>query len=70
MDLLKALIFLIAGLFVGYASIIAFDEAAIKYITVKVPSVSAQCKDGTFSTSKRDSGTCSHHGGVRLWVVR
>jgi len=24
----------------------------------------AQCKDGTYSTSKTRSGACSHHGGV------
>lgn len=24
----------------------------------------AQCKDGTYSTSKTASGRCSHHGGV------
>ncbi|MFF3787854.1 DUF3761 domain-containing protein [Streptomyces sp. NPDC001933] len=29
--------------------------------------VTAQCKDGTYSTSKTFCGTCSHHGGVRYW---
>lgn len=29
---------------------------------------SAQCNDGTFSLSHRDSGTCSAHGGVRVWI--
>lgn len=28
----------------------------------------AQCKDGTFSTSQHHSGTCSHHGGVAKWL--
>jgi flagellar biosynthesis GTPase FlhF len=27
----------------------------------------AQCKDGTYSTSKQHSGACSHHGGVKTW---
>jgi TPR repeat protein len=29
---------------------------------------SAQCKDGTYSLSHRDSGTCSGHGGVAQWM--
>jgi uncharacterized protein len=29
---------------------------------------SAQCKDGTYSLSHRDSGTCSGHGGVSTWI--
>ena len=28
----------------------------------------AQCRDGTYSYSEHASGTCSHHGGVRLWI--
>lgn len=27
----------------------------------------AQCSDGTYSYSASFRGTCSHHGGVRLW---
>jgi Protein of unknown function (DUF3761) len=27
----------------------------------------AQCKDGTYSTSKVHTGACSHHGGVAQW---
>ncbi len=27
----------------------------------------AICKDGTYSYSKRRSGTCSHHKGVSKW---
>ncbi|SHL76411.1 DUF3761 domain-containing protein [Streptomyces yunnanensis] len=35
---------------------------------IKHPSgVMAKCKDGTWSYSKRFSGTCSHHRGVRYW---
>jgi hypothetical protein len=27
----------------------------------------AKCKDGTYSYSQNHRGTCSHHGGVRVW---
>jgi len=27
----------------------------------------AQCNDGTYSHSAHRSGTCSHHGGVKIW---
>lgn len=29
---------------------------------------SAQCGDGTYSFSLHRSGTCSHHGGVAVWL--
>jgi hypothetical protein len=29
----------------------------------------AICNDGTCSYSTTHSGTCSHHGGVRIWIV-
>lgn len=28
----------------------------------------ARCRDGTYSYSFHASGTCSHHGGVRIWI--
>lgn len=28
----------------------------------------AQCKDGTYSSSKHHEGACSHHGGVAQWL--
>jgi hypothetical protein len=28
----------------------------------------AQCKDGTYSHSKKHTGACSHHGGVTKWL--
>ena len=28
----------------------------------------AQCNDGTYSFSQNRSGTCSHHGGVAVWL--
>jgi resuscitation-promoting factor RpfB len=28
----------------------------------------AQCRDGTYSSSQSRRGTCSHHGGVARWL--
>jgi hypothetical protein len=28
----------------------------------------AKCRDGTYSFSEHASGTCSHHGGVAVWI--
>jgi hypothetical protein len=37
--------------------------------TSEYPSdITAVCKDGSYSYSKHASGTCSRHGGVRIWV--
>src|SRR5436853_4552041 len=34
-----------------------------------VPSgATARCRDGTYSFSRHRSGTCSHHGGVAMWL--
>src|SRR3954452_4074988 len=30
----------------------------------------ARCRDGAYSYSRHASGTCSGHGGVRLWLRR
>jgi hypothetical protein len=29
---------------------------------------SARCRDGTYSYSRSRRGTCSHHGGVAVWL--
>lgn len=29
---------------------------------------SAQCRDGSYSFSQNHRGTCSHHGGVGVWL--
>ncbi|WP_083808424.1 DUF3761 domain-containing protein [Granulicella tundricola] len=29
----------------------------------------AKCSDGTYSFSQHARGTCSHHGGVGLWLT-
>lgn len=41
--------------------------------TVRAPAgapagATAQCKDGTYSTSKVHTGACSRHGGVSQWL--
>jgi hypothetical protein len=28
----------------------------------------ARCRDRTYSFSQHASGTCSHHGGVAIWI--
>lgn len=30
--------------------------------------VTAICKDGTYSYSQHQQGTCSHHGGIKQWI--
>lgn len=47
---------------------ITMDKDSI--IPRSVIGVSAECKDGMYSTSKRDRGTCSSHGGVRRWIMQ
>lgn len=37
--------------------------------STNVDSPTALCVDGTYSYSQSRSGTCSHHGGVRTWLV-
>ncbi len=32
------------------------------------PGATARCGDGTYSYSQHRSGTCSHHGGVAVWL--
>ena len=33
------------------------------------PGATARCRGGTYSFSHHRSGTCSHHGGVALWLT-
>jgi uncharacterized protein DUF3761 len=33
------------------------------------PGATARCRDGTYSFSRHRSGTCSHHGGVAVWLT-
>jgi hypothetical protein len=32
------------------------------------PGATARCRDGSYSFSQHHSGTCSHHGGVAVWL--
>jgi hypothetical protein len=32
------------------------------------PGATARCRDGSYSFSQHRSGTCSHHGGVAVWL--
>ena len=32
------------------------------------PGATAKCRDGSYSYSQHHSGTCSHHGGVAVWL--
>ena len=35
----------------------------------RVPTgATAKCRDGTYSFSENHRGTCSHHGGVAVWL--
>jgi hypothetical protein len=29
----------------------------------------AKCRDGSYSFSRHARGTCSHHGGVSMWLI-
>ena len=40
------------------------------YAALRAQGISAICVDGSYSTSKTRSGTCSHHGGVKAWTGR
>ena len=45
----------------------------VSHVCVKNPGSSAagataQCRDSTYSYSQHASGTCSGHGGVRIWI--
>jgi hypothetical protein len=37
--------------------------------TAPPPGATARCRDGTYSFSQHRSGTCSHHGGVAVWLT-
>ena len=44
------------------------QQPADPYAALRAQGVSAICNDGTYSYSHTRSGTCSHHGGVRVWT--
>jgi len=44
------------------------DATAHGASTSAPPGATARCRDGTYSFSQHHSGTCSHHGGVAVWL--
>jgi hypothetical protein len=54
-------ILLFASLLVMLAPAVASADAP--------PGATARCVDGTYSFSATRSGTCSHHGGVAVWLT-
>jgi len=53
---------LLVGSLVGsFATVVEAKAKASSYGPM------AQCRDGTYSYSKNHRGTCSWHGGVRVW---
>jgi hypothetical protein len=54
------LLMLVGAGFVGLAQVAVGDSAP--------PGATARCNDGTYSFSQTHSGTCSHHGGVAVWL--
>ena len=58
---------------IGIVTITATSEgkSGLAFLTVSQPApqgATAICKDGTYSFSATRSGTCSHHGGVAVWL--
>jgi hypothetical protein len=60
--------FLIVALFAGCA-LGGFSLASAAVRNTPPPGATALCKDGTYSFSQTRSGTCSHHGGVAVWLT-
>jgi hypothetical protein len=51
------------------AALLAFALSALPAFATPGPhGATARCRDGTYSFSHHDSGTCSHHGGVAVWL--
>lgn len=40
----------------------------VRSLAAPPPGATARCRDGTYSYSQHRSGTCSHHGGVAVWL--
>lgn len=38
------------------------------YYNAAPAGATALCRDGTYSFSRSRRGTCSHHGGVKIWL--
>jgi hypothetical protein len=49
-------------------AIVATSHAGAAQETPPPRGATARCRDGTYSFSRHHSGTCSHHGGVAMWL--
>lgn len=57
-------------LLVGFAWLEADQLSFESRLLGAVPSVTALCRDGTYSTSDKKRGQCSSHDGVEKWIIR
>lgn len=64
----------LAGVAITTVGAFAWNEVAVQSFESKlidrVPSVTALCRDGTYSTAEHKRGQCSGHGGVKRWIIR
>ena len=63
----------VVRLFMAYAAIATAVAVALCVSPLAAgasapPGASAKCRDGSYSFSQHHSGTCSHHGGVAVWL--
>ena len=65
-NLLKSVL-LLAAVAMSAAVLVAPAHAARP---IGANGATAQCRDSTYSHSAHRRGTCSHHGGVRVWLKR
>ena len=56
------------GLAVALAVAVALAISAGGSSAAQPPGATAKCRDGSYSFSQHHSGTCSHHGGVAVWL--
>ena len=53
----------------GYYTNVDGQRVARPYYSNTPPAgATAICRDGTYSDSQHRRGTCSHHGGVKVWL--
>lgn len=64
----------LAGVAITAAGALAWHEVGVQSfesrLIDRVPSVTALCRDGTYSTAEHKRGQCSSHGGVKRWIIR
>jgi Protein of unknown function (DUF3761) len=50
------------------AALVIAAAVAASAAAAPPPGATARCRDGSYSYSTHHSGTCSHHGGVAVWL--